>query len=578
MMKTTYLRPDESLLRLTAVSAALILLSGSLFAQRMHVSDSPPGSGMQGLIGEPPDVSTWPHPAAPDGNPYPRSTASIAELRRRANKEHLGKVLFWEEQVGIDNTMACGTCHDTAAGGADGRAPLFQHPTNGTFSSAGVIQQAVNPLTGTIDYGFQVAPTTTIDREVESIIAPPMIAAYIFNELFWDMRAGPTFDFEGGGTIPNFDDWAACEQLPTGPPLSPIEMGHEALTWSSGTLQKKIGSSFPMALCDPDPAKMPTAFRKAVEQGITYDKWFEKVFSADPDPILAAGSGVTRERFAAANAHYMRTLIPDQAPIDLGTMTADQQAGFAKFQSVGCSGCHSVGFSIALSTPGGGFVDPFDAPLSNGQFRDVRGISVKTPSLRNVGLKHRFFTDGLVDNLPDLLAFYKVRFGFALTVIEEGQFTDFLVHALTDPRVALRLAPFDKPELASERPEHAFEGNEFGAAVSGLSTPEIIANAPAFLPPTGFPQHFKIGVANCIPGATATLGVLVPPSTTIKLLPPVTVNARGFATVHVKIPLDSVGIDSVQTFSARWFVTDAGAPSGLAQSNSARWTPFNFFD
>jgi hypothetical protein len=31
----------------------------------------------------PPDLSTWLHPAAPDGNPFPRSTATQAELDRR---------------------------------------------------------------------------------------------------------------------------------------------------------------------------------------------------------------------------------------------------------------------------------------------------------------------------------------------------------------------------------------------------------------------------------------------------------------------------------------------------------------
>ena len=562
-------------LRWIGLVAALVFPTTSLFAQRMHVSESFPGSGLEGLIGEPPDTSTWPHPAAPDGNPFPRSTAPLVDRRRAANKAHLGKALFWDEQVGTDNTMACGTCHDTGAGGADGRGSLFQE-ASGTFASAGIIAQAIDPVTGRLDYTFGAGLPVTIDRGVTPIIAPPMIGAYIFNQLFWDMRAGPTFDFEGGGTIPNFGDWAALEQLATGPPLSPIEMGHDALTWSSNFLQKKIGNSFPLALCDPDPAKMSIDFQKAVGLGIVYEKWFENVFASDPDPTLAAGSGVTRERFAAALAHYMRTLIPDQAPIDLGTMTPDQQAGFLRVQSGGCFGCHSVGGSVALTTPAGGFVDPFDAPLTNGNFRDVRGILVKTPSLRNVGLKRRFFTDGLIDNMPDLLDFYDVRFGFSLTPLEAAQVTDFLVNALTDPRVALRLPPFDKPELASERPEHIFEGNEFGAAVSGFTTPEIIANSPAYDAPPGISEAFKVGVANCRPGATARLGILIPPSTSMIFMPAETVNASGFATSHIKLPLPGLSTVGPQTFSARWFVDDAGAPSGTAQSNSARWTTFNF--
>ncbi len=576
MKKLCPLFSTKEATRLAALPLALGLIGGSLYAQRVHVGDSPPGSGQQGLIGEPPDTSTWPHPAAPDGNPFPRSSASIIDLVRRDNKILLGKSLFWEEQVGVDSTMACGTCHDPGAAGADGRGNLFPHSA-GTFGSAGVIAQAAAG-SGKVEYGFLGGPTPSEDRLVTPIIAPPMIGAYIFSQLFWDMRAGPDFPFEGGGIIPGFSDWAACEELSTGPPLSPVEMGHEALTWSSNFLQKKIGNSFPMALCDPDPANMPLDFRKAFNIGGDYNWWFDKVFSSDPNPTLAIGPGVTRERFAAAVAHYMRTLIPDQAPIDVGTMTVSQQNGMAKLSSVGCFGCHSVGGGVALFGPGGKFVDPFDSVLSDGRFHNIRGITVKTPSLRNIGLKHRFFTDGQVDNFPDLLAFYQSIFGFTLTMIETAEVTDFLAVGLLDNRVAARLKPFDKPVLASERPEHVFESNEFGTAIAGFSSPEIIANSPAYLPPPGSPVHFKVGVANCIPGATARLEILVPPSTVPIFMASTTVNGAGFATTFVSLPLTTISPSGAgpMTFIGRWSVKDPGAPLNLAKSNSARWTTFNF--
>lgn len=564
-------RPAQRPPRWSLLAAAVLVFATGAHAQRMHVGDI---GGLQGLIGEPPDVSTWPHPAAPDGNPFPRSTAPLIELARRQDKILLGKALFWEEQVGIDDTMACGTCHDTGAGGTDGRGGALH--SNGTFGSEGVIPQAVDPNTNTIDYGFVVQPTPTIDRLVTPIIAPPMIGAYLFNELFWDMRAGPPFQFEGGGVIPNFDDWAACEDLSVGPPLNDIEMGHEALTWSSQTLQAKLGNSMPLALCDPSPAKMPRDFRSVVAFNLDYDGLFDKVFQSDPDPTLAAGPGVTRERFAAAVAHYMRTLIPDGAPIDRGTMTISQRNGFNKLQSVGCFACHSIGGGVALQTQGGGFVDPFDVLFSDGRFHNVRGITVKTPTLRNVGLKKRFFTDGQVSDFPSLLAFYEGFFGFSLTTIEAGEVTDFLVNGLLDPRVAARSHPFDKPELASERPEHVFEGNEFGFAISGLSTPEIIANAPAHIPYSGGTSHFKVGVANCLPGSSAVLGLQFPPNNTIFFQSAVSVNPVGFATSHIVLPPQTgstlIGVQVI----GRWLVQDSGAPGGVAQSNSARWTMFQF--
>src|SRR5262245_66193908 len=41
-------------------------------------------------------------------------------------KRVLGKILFWDEQLSSDGSVACGTCHRPAAGGADPRAG--RHP------------------------------------------------------------------------------------------------------------------------------------------------------------------------------------------------------------------------------------------------------------------------------------------------------------------------------------------------------------------------------------------------------------------------------------------------------------------
>ena len=53
-------------------------------------------------------------------------------------KRVLGKFLFWDEQLSSDNTVACGTCHIPANGGADSRAPnLSIHPgANSIFGDA----------------------------------------------------------------------------------------------------------------------------------------------------------------------------------------------------------------------------------------------------------------------------------------------------------------------------------------------------------------------------------------------------------------------------------------------------------
>jgi hypothetical protein len=58
------------------------------------------------------DRSQWPaYPTVkfPAENPY------------SADKALLGKLLFWDEQLSSDNTMACGICHRPGAGGSDPR-------------------------------------------------------------------------------------------------------------------------------------------------------------------------------------------------------------------------------------------------------------------------------------------------------------------------------------------------------------------------------------------------------------------------------------------------------------------------
>ena len=86
------------------------LMTLPALAQRAHVG---------ALVGEPPDTSNWPHPAAPDGNIWHRSSASALDLSRQTAIAQLGKVLFWDEQVSSGNYTSCGTCHAPRAGGTD---------------------------------------------------------------------------------------------------------------------------------------------------------------------------------------------------------------------------------------------------------------------------------------------------------------------------------------------------------------------------------------------------------------------------------------------------------------------------
>ena len=77
-------------------------------------------------------------------------------------KRVLGKILFWDEQLSSDDTVACGTCHIPAAGGADPRFAAHPGPDglfgteDDTIGSAGIVHRnvsnepVVDPFFGTV--------------------------------------------------------------------------------------------------------------------------------------------------------------------------------------------------------------------------------------------------------------------------------------------------------------------------------------------------------------------------------------------------------------------------------------------
>jgi hypothetical protein len=117
-------------------------------------------------------------PTTPSGNPM------------TATKAFLGKALFWDEQLSSTRTVACRTCHSSAAGGIDKRTSTQRtRSTNlgfdgvvgdadDVFRSSGVM---ANNLDGTYNwsnaYGFR--------EQVTGRRAMPYTDAAFSNSLFW---------------------------------------------------------------------------------------------------------------------------------------------------------------------------------------------------------------------------------------------------------------------------------------------------------------------------------------------------------------------------------------------------------
>ena len=522
-------------------------------------------------------IGQWPTPATPPGN---------AQNPRRAL---LGKVLFWDEQLSADRTISCGTCHFPESGGndANGGAP---HPGNdgvfGTaddiFGSPGVIRQDANG-----DYVHD--PVFGVNRQVTGLNAPTPIGSAFFEALFWDKRATSPFTFDNSNiTVPGFSVNAALESQAVGPPVSPVEMGHDGIIWSE--IENKLGRLQPLALASNIPSSIPKFIVTS-----NYRKVFTLVFG--PTPI---GTSVTsRERIAMAMAAYMRTLTPNQAPIDGGiqNLTQAQQNGFNLFKNQGnCAFCHAVN---GLNTdPSGNFIDSNDNLLSDGQLHNIQLPNhprlVKTPTLRNVGLRKRFFHSGQFGTLRETMTNQYnnaatpqfLRFNPLLNAAQERDVLDFMANALTDPRVAAAQFPFDRPRMRSETAP--FGNNQFGAGSAGTGgfVPVIISNAPEKIGN----DAWKVGIGHGLGGA-----MVIPIGSTasqpgqllngipveidlsqMTVFPPITLSGltpgEGTGTLKLPIPNDPNLLGT--NFFIQFFVIDPQAAGGIAASPAASFTFF----
>lgn len=433
-----------------------------------------------------------------------------AENQFSAAKAVLGKIIFWDEQFSSTNTTACGTCHIPAAGGSDPRSnlPSSNHPgPNGilgdfddVIGSRGVINATVDGEM--IDDGVFFPDVARTGRKT-----PSMIDSAFFTDMFWDGRARSQFVNPVTGVI-EIVSGGALESQAVGPPLSNVEMAHENRAWAS--IESKLTKVKPLRLA----TNLPADIVAALAANPTYPALFAAAFG---------DSAVTVKRIAFAIATYERTLVADQTPFDMGTMTASQTAGLAVFNDLTkgrCVVCHSGDLFSDDDFHNIGLTDP-NTDIGR---MEVTGLAtdlgrMKTPSLRNVGLRNqgsgRLFHNGdpLGADLNQVIAFYALGGIFiqnidaemqslSVTATERMQMEDFLNNGLTDPRVANETGVFSRPTLRSESGIGLpFKIPGSGFPDSNKSVPNIIVSQPANL------QHpfFTIGVSGAWGGMQAYL-------------------------------------------------------------------------
>lgn len=542
-----------ALLKLSAMSSlAAALVMGSLAPATLAQGDAP-----------------MPNPPTfPDENPP------------LPNQDVLGKFLFWEEQVSVDNTVSCGTCHITEAGGSDPRVfePGSTAPgpdgilgtEDDPIGSRGIVrvdaEAGVYVHNGVFGAGDQVTGRKT----------PTMINAVYFNELFWDGRAPEAYTDPQTGLV-EIAYLGALESQAAGPPLNDVEMGGINQTWDR--IADKLVNVKPLALATDIPAGMVTF----MNDNPTYPAMFEAVYGT-PE--------ITSKRIMFAIANYQRTLISDETVLDeflKGEIsefpTPGQQLGFDLFQgAANCATCHTLPFTMDFDfhnigvrpdADDGGRMDTTGDPADVAKF--------KTPNVRNAKLRGALFHNGSAETVRDVIEFYDRGGDFNdgnldpnilvlnLTEAEIDGLVEFIEDACTDPRVENREFPFDRPTLRSEL---AALNTTYGVASDdgngGFA--DILGNQVANLGNS----DYLIGLNSDSPNAPAIIALSFLPDPSGTPLPdprnPVPVNldlgtlvlrmgtmTDEFGMGTFALPINNNPVLAGLNFYAQWFVFDEDA-------------------
>jgi cytochrome c peroxidase len=368
-------------------------------------------------------------------------------------KRALGKILFWDEQLSSDDSVACGTCHRPADGGADPRAGLFPGAFPGSIDdvagSPGIrrLDRQGNP---------EIDPVFGNEPRVTPRVAPSIFGALWAAEVFWDGRASGQFiDPDTGAVV--IATGGALETQALMSLANDAEMAKTERSWDE--LTAKLARVPPLALADHWPADI----QAAIARRPTYPELFAWAYG---------DSKITAARIALAIATYERTLVPDQTPWDRlqagdeSAMGQVEQFGLQAMQSLKCTNCHEPPLFTTNDFANIGLRrSEYDQGRANVTGDPEDAGEMKIPSLRNVGLRKRLMHTGEFSSLGAAINFYRNptalpdvdeiagggTYSFTLNQLTEADIRVFLAQALTDPRVAAETFPFDRPRLASER-------------------------------------------------------------------------------------------------------------------------------
>ena len=432
-------------------------------------------------------------PSAPVENPL--SEAKVT----------LGAILFWDEQLSLTQTVACGTCHRAFAGGADPRPAIDaagnRHPgADGQFGTADDVLGSAGFAAHDGQGLYTGDPRFGIRAQVGGRNGPSVVNSGFPSTLFWDGRAaGVLLDPETGNVL--IGAGAALENQALGPIVSSAEMAR--LGGTLADIEARIATVEPLALATDIPAEWQRFIR-----GRSYAALFNEAFGS---AVISAA------RFAQAVASYERTLNANQTPFDAevsGTpsLTAQERAGRQVFNQAGCGRCHA---GALFSDDRFHYIGVRPQNADPGRFavsgRNADRGAMRTPGLRNVELSAPYMADGRLATLEEVVAFYDRGGDFRaanlapemqplnLTVQQRADLVAFLKRPLTDSRAAAESDPFARPTLYTEsnRVPVVVANGRPGPLSTGV--PAIAANEP----PIAGGREFTVAVQAARPSTTA---------------------------------------------------------------------------
>jgi cytochrome c peroxidase len=443
--------------------------------------------------------------------PYP-PVAYPAANGQLDSKAMLGKILFWDEQMGQLDNMACGTCHRIQSGGSDSRTndPAAHLPgPNGVFETEpDITSDDIRGAQGVPKCNHDGSLTTPGDSTVQVTTRKPptYLDAMFAGQVFWDGHAGYCKNGEGPGgcfydpdlattaaplIVGTFDQTtgriigAALEDQASHPPIGTAEMACQGRTWAD--IEAKLSQTTLKPLNKA--TAVPFDMLNFISQYKSYPAMFQAVYgSTDKVNITDPDNVVNARRILFALATHERRLTSDLTPWDCWTqadkappecasvpaMTPAQIHGWTVFVGAGhCASCHSPPLFTDNKFHFIGFHEPsWDTGLqmTTGQSTDV--AKFKTANLRNVGLREQYGLlhegEGPGHDLNTIMTLYisggrrdtadivglidPIIVPLSLTQTDVTDILDFMRNALTDVRVKKGCPPFDRPYLSTETP------------------------------------------------------------------------------------------------------------------------------